>query len=60
MGKELMLIRLNCREECRGSAQRCRGQFPLFLHLRTLLLIEWSLGSFIIVVGVQEQWGGAM
>lgn len=57
MGKELMLIRLNCREECRGSAQCCWGQFPLFLHLRTLALIEWSLGSFIIVVGVLEQWG---
>lgn len=53
MGKELMLIRLNCREECRGSALCCWGQFPLFLHLRTLALIEWSLGSFIIVVGVQ-------
>lgn len=28
-----MLIRLNCCEECWGSAPRRRGQFPLFLRL---------------------------
>lgn len=54
MGQELMLIRLNCCEECCGSAPPCRSRFPLFLHLRTLGVIEWSLGPFIMVV-----WGGS-
>lgn len=53
MGQELMLIRLNCCEECWGSALHCRGQFPLFLGLRTLGVIEWSLGPFIMVLGVR-------
>lgn len=51
-----MLIRPNCCEECRGSVPHRRGQDPLSPHLRTLGLIEWSLGSFITLAG--DRGGG--
>lgn len=51
-----MLIRPNCCEECRGSVPHRRGQDPLSSHLRTLGLIEWSLGSFITAAG--DRGGG--
>lgn len=53
MEQDLMLIRLNCCEECREPALHRRGQFPLFLRRRTLGVIEGSLASFIMAVGVE-------
>ena len=65
MEQKLMLISLNCHKECKGGAcaqygpapgpacsqQHSPGHFLLFLPLRTLGVIEWSLLSFIIVLG---------
>lgn len=51
MEQKLMLIRLNCHQECRRPRPRCAGRLSLFLSLCTLCVIEWSLSPFIIVVG---------